>query len=116
MDISRMAWGLLAMLLAAGCATNPASISPAPTDHAPFMAYDCVTLTTRVDETDKELRRYISSQSNARVGDALTWPIPTSRIFGKNRRNVAAISRLSGELDALRKAQILKCGAGAAAE
>jgi hypothetical protein len=100
---------LFAVAALAGCATNPAAIRATPTDHKPYMVYDCATLTERVAATDQELRRYVASQGNARVGDAIMWPIPISRIFGKNQRNVEAISRLGGQLDALRKAQTLKC-------
>jgi len=91
------------------CATNPAAIQPRATDYKPYLMYDCANLTDKVTATDRELRRYVSSQSNARVSDAITWPVPLTRIFGKNRRNVEAISRLGGELDALKKAQALRC-------
>lgn len=97
--------------LLAGCATNPAAIQSTPTDHRPYLAYDCTSLALRIATTDRELRRYVHSQSNARVADAITWPIPVSRIFRKNSRNVLAIQRLGGELDALKKAQTLKCDA-----
>lgn len=93
----------------AACATNPAAIRPTLTDYKPYMVYDCVTLSEKVSAKDTELRRFVSSQDHARVGDAIMWPIPVSRIFGKNQRNVSAISRLGGELDALRKAETLKC-------
>lgn len=96
-------------LLVAACATNPALIRSTPTDYRQFMIFDCANLTDKVAATDKELRRYLTSQGTARVADAITWPIPTSRIFGKNRRNVEAIGRLGGELEALKKAQTLKC-------
>lgn len=97
------------ILLIAACATNPAAIQPRPTDHKPFMVYDCATLAEKVAATDKELRRYVQSQSNARAVDIITWPISTARLFGKNRRNVDAIQKLGGELEALKKAQTLKC-------
>lgn len=106
--MKRITLAIIAAALAA-CATNPAGIRPTPTDYKPFMVYDCAALTDKVAAKDQELRRYVSSQDHARVGDALVWPIPVSRIFGKNQRNVEAISRLGGELDALRKAETLKC-------
>jgi len=93
------------------CATNPASIRPTPADYRQYMIYDCAALTDKVEATDKEMRRYVHSQSNARVADAIVWPVPLTRMVGKNRRNVETISRLSGELEALRKAQTLKCDA-----
>lgn len=100
---------VLLLLSLCACATNPAAIQPRATDYKPYLIYDCANLTDKVTATDKELRRYLSSQSNARVSDAITWPIPLTRMFGKNRRNVEAISRLGGELDALKKAQTLRC-------
>lgn len=107
-----IAVAVLALLVTA-CATNPASISSTPTDYKQFMIFDCANLTDKVAATDKELRRYVSSQGKARVADAITWPVPTSRIFGKNRRNVEAISRLGGELEALRTARTLRCESAA---
>lgn len=106
--IAVVAPSLLALLVT-GCATNPASIRPVQADYQQFMIYDCASLTDKVVATDKELRRYVTSQGTARVADAITWPIPTSRIFGKNRRNVDTIGRLSGELEALREARTLQC-------
>lgn len=100
---------VLLVLTLSACATNPAAIQPRVTDYKPFLIFDCANLTDKVSATDRELRRYMSSQSNARVSDAITWPIPLTRIFGKNRRNVEAISRLGGELEAVKKAQTLKC-------
>jgi hypothetical protein len=105
----RQSGSLATALALIGCATNPTAIKPTAFDHRPLMSSDCTTLATRTAATDAELRRYVSSQGNARVADALTWPIPTSRITGKNRRNVEAIGRLSGELEALKKAHTLKC-------
>lgn len=99
---------LVALLLSA-CATNPAAIQPRQVDYRQYMIYDCPNLTDKVSATDRELRRYVASQSNARVSDAITWPVPLTRIFGKNRRNVETISRLGGELDALKHAQALRC-------
>jgi hypothetical protein len=103
------AGALTAALALIGCATNPTAIKPTTLDHRPLMSIDCTTLATRIAATDAELRRYVSSQGNARVGDAFMWPIPVSRMTGKNRRNVEAIGRLSGELEALKKAHTLKC-------
>jgi hypothetical protein len=70
-----------------------------------FAGYGCGELYAKEIAADRELRRFVSSQSNARVGDALTWPIPVSRIFGKNSRNVREISRLGGELNAIHRVQ-----------
>ena len=100
---------LIAALALTSCATNPSKIKPTVVDYHPLMFYDCATLDTRIAATDKEVRRYVSSQSNARVGDALLWPVPLSRMTGKNRRNVETIGRLSGELEALKTARTLKC-------
>jgi hypothetical protein len=101
-------WMVLALC---GCATNPASILPTPVDYKQFMIYDCPSLTDKVAATDYQLRRYMHSQSNARVADAIVWPVPLTRMLGKNSRNVEAIRRLGGELEALKKAQTLKCTA-----
>lgn len=92
------------------CAIHPAAIHSAATDHRPYMVYDCEELTIKSTVTDRELRRYVASQTNARTVDVLTWPISTARLFGKNKRNVAAIQRLGGELEALEKARSIKCG------
>jgi hypothetical protein len=100
---------LATIALLTGCATNPAAIRPTPTDHMPFMVYDCATLAEKVAATNYQLHRYVRSQSKARATDVLTWPVSTARIFGKNRRNVEAIQRLGGELEALKKAHALKC-------
>jgi len=102
----------MAALVLCGCATNPTAIKPTPYDYRPLMENDCTTLDTLIAATDAELRRYLSSQQNARVGDAFTWPVPVSRMTGKNQRNVEAIGRLSGELEALKKARTLKCENG----
>lgn len=106
--IMRVALGLSALALAA-CATDPTDIRHTPTGYKPFLVYDCAALTKMCTDKKTELDDVVSSQGHARVGDALLWPIPLSRMDGLNGRNVKAIERLGGEYDALTKAQTLQC-------
>lgn len=105
--------GIGALALAA-CATDPSSIQHTTTDFRPYMVNDCATLTRMCADKKAELDDVISSQGHARVGDALLWPIPLSRMDGMNGRNVRAIQLLGGEYDALTKAQTLRCEVTAA--
>lgn len=99
----------LSVLALAACATDPTDIRHTPTDYKPFLVHDCAALTRMCADKKAELDDVISSQGHARVGDALMWPIPLSRIDGQNGRNVKAIEALGGEYDALTKAQTLQC-------
>lgn len=102
--------GIGALALAA-CATDPSSIQHTATDYRPYLVNDCAALTRMCTDKKAELDDVISSQGHARVGDALMWPIPLSRMDGMNGRNVRAIQQLGGEYDALNKAQTLRCEA-----
>jgi|AGTN01.3.fsa_nt_gi hypothetical protein len=102
---------LLTILLLSACATHPASIKPVAVEQDRFMAMSCDELAARDYQIDADLRRFVNSQKRARVGDALTWPVPVSRIFGKNKRNVREIAVLRGEQEAVTKARAAKCPA-----
>lgn len=92
-------------LALAACSTAPGRVKPASVDQAPYMVLDCAELAARAQHTGSELERYVSSQHRIRVVDAITFPIPFSRIFGKNRRNVRVIAQLRGELVAIQRSQ-----------
>lgn len=90
------------LALLAGCATAPDAVAPRATDPQRFAAYTCGELQQRTASTTAELQRYVESQDRARVGDFF---VPTSRIFGKNSRNVNMIAGLRGELQAIDQVQ-----------
>lgn len=96
-------------VLLTACATAPERIAPVALDYRPFLDHDCALLTDWADKTEARLKLYTLSQNHGRTVDAITWPVSTTRMFGKNRRNVEAIARLTGERDALRQAQAIKC-------
>lgn len=100
---------LLTVVLLSACATHPEDIKPALVEEGRFMAMTCDELAAAGYRVESNLGRYVNSQKRARVGDALTWPIPVSRVFGTNRRNVQEISILLGERNAIAKAKSAKC-------
>ena len=107
------AFVLLSVMALTACATDPTGIAPTPVDYHQYMSKSCSELQVLADATQADLTRYLSSQGHARVGDALLWPLPLSRMTGKNSRNVRAIQTLQGELEAQKTARTLRCEAAA---
>lgn len=99
---------ILASIALTGCATAPSDVRPRDTDHTPYLSLSCLELFAVATDTDTELRDVTAAQEHARIADALVLP-GLSLLTGKNRRNVYDISRLSGQLVAVQKAQNVKC-------
>jgi hypothetical protein len=102
--MKRISISAIALALSA-CATAPDRIAPTQIDARQFAAYGCAELQDKAQATEIELQRYLTSQHKARIGDAVTWPIPMSRVLGKNDRNVRAIAQYRGELSAIETAR-----------
>ncbi len=108
--VYRFAWPALALLLTiAGCAKSPDSIAPAYVSHVTYQSWSCQQLGEEQARLSTALQTASSQQENARTNDitgVALLGLPVSSMSGDNI--APQIAALKGEIEATRKATILK--------
>ncbi len=91
------------------CAANPESIAPTYVSHVTYSSWSCNQLKEEEVRLNAALSAASDAQKQARTNDTvgiIFLGLPVSSLSGSNQ--ASNIGRLKGELDAVRKAMILK--------
>jgi hypothetical protein len=104
LNFKYLALGLV--LVVAGCATRPESISASFVSHEKYMGQPCTELTDSMANARAKLTEYSKLQDNKANIDAATVflvLIPASKLSGDHAGDVA---KYKGEVEAIETAQI----------